>query len=238
MFSFDIFDLVLCFTIIREVSENQPLLMQEGHELLEEDIRRLIAEAKGHLQMNSGRPNRPLKCTNARDAIGYALKLLHDYKIQIASCQGRSEKEHHLAVIQELHHEIQELKERYASQSTQIKDSRIRDQHPVGSTLTMARDIQEMREKTLASLDRSERVVGCTEELANDASERLRIQRDKFYEINEGLDSIGSQIHRARREMNAFLRRMMRDKVIVFFSLLIFVGIVIALSIKYRHRRK
>ena len=219
------------------LSEHRPLLMESSFEVLEDDIRDLIKEAYDHVKGLPMSTDKAAKYNMANDAIGYSLKLLHDYRIQASGLSSRTEKEHHLSIIDSLQQGISSVRENLLAHKSYNSERRPQ-KHVVGSTLTMARDIQEMQEKSLTSLKRSEQVVQCTEELGAEASTRLKQQRDKFYEIDQGLDTIGSQIQRARKEMNAFVRRMMRDKVVVFFSLVIFVALVIALFVKYRNSKR
>ena len=210
--------------------------METSFEVLEDDIRNLIAEARQYTDGKKEHTVGLMGYSTAHDAIGFSLKLLHDYRIQASMLNSRKEKEYHMQIISSLQNDIDTI--RKAIEPNPNQPLSFLPKRSAGKSRVMTQDIKDMQEKSLAALKRCEQVIHCTEELGAEASSRLRQQRDKFYEIDQGLETIGTQIQRARREMNAFVRRMMRDKVIVFFSLLIFVALVIALSLKYRKRRQ
>lgn len=87
--------------------------------------------------------------------------------------------------------------------------------------------IQEVQGSTLQSLGRSEKLLNETEVLGNEAATTLRIQTEQIQRVNEELDEMHDDIGRAGKELKAFMRRMARDRLVIFFAIAIVVCIII-----------
>jgi chromosome segregation ATPase len=105
-----------------------------------------------------------------------------------------------------------------------------------GDARKLAKNVTDIQNSALASLARSEQLVADSERVGADAAETLRNQTEQIKETNQKLDELESHVQRARRELNAFIRRMMTDKIIIFFTLLVLVGIVVAIVLKIRNQ--
>jgi len=98
----------------------------------------------------------------------------------------------------------------------------------------LAKNITDIQNNALASLARSEQMVADTERIGKEAAETLRNQTDQIKDVNQKLDEMETQVQRAKKELNAFVRRMMTDKIIICFTLLILIGIIVAVVMKVK----
>lgn len=87
--------------------------------------------------------------------------------------------------------------------------------------------IARTQNKTLATLDDAEKTLIATEDTAADATAKLQAQTDQMRKINDDLDQLDSEVERAKKELNAFIRRMMTDKILICFAILVLLGIVL-----------
>ena len=87
--------------------------------------------------------------------------------------------------------------------------------------------------KSKAALADAEEVLQETEVTGQKAAQDLARQGEQLQAIDEELDRLGTDIQRAKRELNAFARRMATDKLILCCLFLLVVGIVIAIILKF-----
>lgn len=96
------------------------------------------------------------------------------------------------------------------------------------------RRIENTQAKTLESLANTEKTLDETEQVGNEAATTLQRQTDQIKSVNENLDQLEGQVSRAKKELNAFVRRMMTDKIILCMGFLLIVGIVAIVVLKLR----
>ena len=77
------------------------------------------------------------------------------------------------------------------------------------------------------------KTVSNMENVANETNEELLRQRAQIEEIDRKIDELGDDLTRAKRELNAFVRRMASDKLILCFLFLLVVGIVVAIILHF-----
>lgn len=87
--------------------------------------------------------------------------------------------------------------------------------------------IHDVQHNTLQSLGRSEKLLNETETLGTEAATTLRAQTEQIKQTNQELDEMHSEIGRASTELKSFMRRMARDRLIIFFLIAIVVCIII-----------
>ncbi|KPI82966.1 putative Qa-SNARE protein [Leptomonas seymouri] len=87
--------------------------------------------------------------------------------------------------------------------------------------------INEVQQGTLQSLGRSEKLLNETEALGTDAATTLRAQTEQIKSINEDLDEMHGEIGRASSELKSFMRRMARDRLIIFFAVAIVLCVIV-----------
>eukprot|EP01059_Diplonema_ambulator_P030715 TRINITY_DN5365_c0_g2_i1.p1 TRINITY_DN5365_c0_g2~~TRINITY_DN5365_c0_g2_i1.p1 ORF type:complete len:232 (+),score=60.06 TRINITY_DN5365_c0_g2_i1:49-744(+) len=85
------------------------------------------------------------------------------------------------------------------------------------------------QEKSLQSVANMESILTKTEKVAEDTTAELVRQGEVIRNIDEKLDELGDDITRAKKELNAFVRRMATDKLILCFLFLLVLGIVVAI---------
>lgn len=95
--------------------------------------------------------------------------------------------------------------------------------------------IATTQKSTIQSLNETERLIDETETIGNDAANTLRKQTDDIRKINENLDQLDSDVNRAKKELNAFIRRMMTDKIILCFAVLVVVAIIVIVVMKIKN---
>ncbi|KAK7195094.1 Qa-SNARE protein [Novymonas esmeraldas] len=110
-------------------------------------------------------------------------------------------------------------------------DARDGEDGPVVANRMEARQaatrINEVQQSTLQSLGRSEKLLNETETLGNEAATTLRAQTEQIKRTNDELDEMHSELGRASTELKSFMRRMARDRLIIFFVIAIVVCIIV-----------
>jgi hypothetical protein len=87
--------------------------------------------------------------------------------------------------------------------------------------------INEVQQSTLQSLGHSEKLLNETETLGTEAATTLRAQTEQIKHTNEELDEMHGEIGRASTELKSFMRRMARDRLVIFFVIAIVVCIIV-----------
>lgn len=97
-------------------------------------------------------------------------------------------------------------------------------------------NVQEIQKATLKKLNEGEQTVAETEKIGQDAASMLKEQGETIVQINKELDTVEAQIKRAKGELNAFIRRMATDKIILCFGVLAVAGIVTLVALKLKQK--
>jgi SNARE protein len=92
--------------------------------------------------------------------------------------------------------------------------------------------IQGTQQSALDALKRIEGTVQATQEVGESAAQKLAEQTEQMHRMNAKLDKLDSEVDRAKGELNAFIRRMMTDKIILCFILLVIIAVVAVVAIK------
>ncbi|KPA76121.1 putative Qa-SNARE protein [Leptomonas pyrrhocoris] len=87
--------------------------------------------------------------------------------------------------------------------------------------------INEVQQSTLQSLGQSEKLLNETETVGAEAATTLRAQTEQIKHVNEELDEMHGEIGRASTELKSFMRRMARDRLVIFFIIAIVVCIIV-----------
>lgn len=96
--------------------------------------------------------------------------------------------------------------------------------------------IQSTQHETLKSLGNTERLLCETETTGQDAATTLRKQTEQIEVTHANLEEMDSDLHRAGKELKGFMRRMARDRIIIFFCIAIvccLIAIVILAVLKH-----
>lgn len=96
-----------------------------------------------------------------------------------------------------------------------------------GEARSAAGRINEVQQSTLQSLGQSEKLLNETETLGTEAATTLRGQTEQIKHTNEELDEMHGEIGRASTELKSFMRRMARDRLVIFFVIAIVVCIIV-----------
>lgn len=106
------------------------------------------------------------------------------------------------------------------------------------------KDVFEAQKESLDILERLNKKVEISTNIAIESGQLLREQREDLYEIDRQLDELGGNTKRARNELTTILRRLAADKFILVLSIFVILGILIfilvsiALSIYNRFTKK
>uniref|UniRef100_A0A7S1LVM2 t-SNARE coiled-coil homology domain-containing protein n=1 Tax=Neobodo designis TaxID=312471 RepID=A0A7S1LVM2_NEODS len=86
----------------------------------------------------------------------------------------------------------------------------------------------------LAALNRIEQTVEDTKQVGDSTAQKLAEQTEQMHRMNDKLDKLDSEVDRAKSELNAFIRRMMTDKIILCFILLVIIAVIAIVIIKLK----
>jgi hypothetical protein len=106
------------------------------------------------------------------------------------------------------------------------------------------KDVYEAQKESLDILDRLNKKVEISTNIAIESGEVLRQQREDLYEIDRQLDELGGNTKRARNELTTIMRRLAADKfilvmcILAVIAILIFILVSIGLSIWNNITRK
>eukprot|EP00756_Hemistasia_phaeocysticola_P019172 Hpha_TRINITY_DN15643_c1_g4::TRINITY_DN15643_c1_g4_i1::g.101243::m.101243/K08493/VTI1; vesicle transport through interaction with t-SNAREs 1 len=97
----------------------------------------------------------------------------------------------------------------------------------------LAKTVEKHQTNSLQSLDRTNQLIGQTEVVAQDTHDTLQKQGEQLRRIDEQLDELGTDTQRARRELNAFARRLASDRLILCCMFLIVLGGLVAIILHF-----
>ena len=187
------------------------------------------------------------KYNKAQDILKRLNKTFHQFKVEVRVLEGSDQQVYEKKSAQH-NATINQLKEQLTAKRAEANapaspaaasptgspgaagDGRRGDGKDEARSAT--KRIERTQNDALAALTRSEKVVDETEVIGNDAANTLRKQTEQIKKMNDDLDQLDSEVNRAKKELNAFIRRMMTDKIILCFALLIVIGIIVIVVLK------
>jgi len=86
--------------------------------------------------------------------------------------------------------------------------------------------VTKLQDESLTSLARSKQMVEGAITIGGDTSNTLKAQTEQLKRIDAGIDEVESNLKIADKQIRAFMRRMMSDKIILTFLCLCIVGLV------------
>ncbi|KAG8346181.1 hypothetical protein TRVL_02992 [Trypanosoma vivax] len=96
----------------------------------------------------------------------------------------------------------------------------------------IVRNINVIQSSTLDSLALSEKLLGEAEGITADAVAKLTEQSEQLRQVKDNVDELDSEVNRAKRELDEFVRRMLSDRIIICFSVLILIAVVALIVLK------
>eukprot|EP01060_Flectonema_neradi_P038358 TRINITY_DN800_c0_g1_i4.p1 TRINITY_DN800_c0_g1~~TRINITY_DN800_c0_g1_i4.p1 ORF type:complete len:266 (+),score=63.82 TRINITY_DN800_c0_g1_i4:111-800(+) len=201
-------------------------------ELIEE-IEGEIAAARGDRGLE-----REHRLKVALDNLREAKKTLHSLKVEISVLPSgdrpnfEKKAKAHSAKLTELTNVVKQMKEADMSAAPTASDMDYVDDGRDEVRAAHTR-IAGHQDKSLAILNNCVKTVTETEKVANETNQELLRQRAQIEEIDRKMDELGDDLTRAKRELNAFVRRMASDKLILCFLFLLVVGIVVAIILHF-----
>jgi len=89
------------------------------------------------------------------------------------------------------------------------------------------KEVFETQKDCLDIVERLNRKVEATSDIAVDSANVLRQQRDELLEIDKELDELGGNVKRARLEITTILRKLAADKIIMILAICVVIAIFI-----------
>ncbi|CUG92010.1 transmembrane protein, putative [Bodo saltans] len=187
------------------------------------------------------------KYNRAQDVLKRLNKVYHQFKVEIRLLEGNEQSVYekksvaHGKVIGELKESVQNKRTEANNAGGDAGGS------PSGSpsaggrrndgkdeARSKTRNIEKTQKQTIESLTTTEQLINETETVATEAASKLQKQTDDIRKMNENLDQLDSDVNRAKKELNVFIRRMMTDKIILCFAVLVVVGIIVIVVMKVK----
>eukprot|EP00004_Rigifila_ramosa_P008585 TRINITY_DN1983_c1_g1_i1.p1 TRINITY_DN1983_c1_g1~~TRINITY_DN1983_c1_g1_i1.p1 ORF type:complete len:232 (-),score=73.50 TRINITY_DN1983_c1_g1_i1:48-743(-) len=84
----------------------------------------------------------------------------------------------------------------------------------------------QIQDQSIDSLARSKQMVASAQAIGSDTAATLREQTEQLKRIDKGIDEVESNLKLADKQMRAFMRRMMTDKMIMCLLCLAVFGVV------------
>lgn len=190
------------------------------------------------------------KYNKAQDTLKRLNKTFHQFKVEVRVLEGSDQAVYEKKSAQH-NATITQLKDQLAAKRAEANAPAAAAGPAVGSpggaggndgrrgdgkdeARTATKRIERTQNDALAALTRSEKIVDETETIGNDAANTLRKQTEQIKKMNDDLDQLDSEVNRAKKELNAFIRRMMTDKIILCFAVLIVIGIIVIVVLKMK----
>lgn len=214
------------------MSKDVELFVQELQDIMNQlrDIVRTVDNSAGEA--------RALKLSKGQDLLKAAQRTLHNFKVEIRSSKstGPYDKQ-----WQDFNAQLTTFKEQLQAKKTVAAaaasvggaaapesggDAVRGEAHAIGKR------IADTQDATINILKRSAATVEQTKEIAEDATTTMAKQTEQMKRTNEKLDKLDSDVDRAKSEVNAFMRRMMTDKIIICFALLLLIAIIAVIVLR------
>lgn len=188
------------------------------------------------------------KYNRAQDVLKRLNKVYHQFKVEIRLLEG-SEQTVYEKKSQAHGKVIAELKESVQSKRAEANASPTSESPSAGGggaagggrrgdgkdeARAKTRNIEKTQKQTIESLTNTEVLINETETIGTEAAAKLQQQTQDIRKMNENLDQLDSDVNRAKKELNVFIRRMMTDKIILCFAVLVVVGIIVIVVLKVK----
>lgn len=186
------------------------------------------------------------KLNKAADLVKKIGKVYHQYKYELRMLEG-SEQTIYEKKAQEHQSAIQKLKSQLTAKRAEAPTAGAgggaggaggaaggfeRKNDGKDEARASTQRIAKTQDNTIESLKRTANLVDESENIGNEAATTLKKQGDQMRENLEKLDVIEGQVDKAKAELNAFIRRMMTDKIILCFAVLIVIAIIVVVVLK------
>ncbi|ORC87819.1 putative transmembrane protein [Trypanosoma theileri] len=213
--------------------------------IYDEELKSLEEQVRNLLRALDSATNTDVKLEKYNKAQDYMKRLHkthHQFKVEVRLLDGNEQEVYekrsqmHLRTINQLKEELQSKRIENISLSAPNLNSGwssgLEKNDGKDEARAAAARINTIQGSTLESLAMTERLLNETETVGTGAATTLRVQTEQIQRVNDNLDELDSDVNRAKKELNAFIRRMMTDKIIICFSILIVIGIIVIIVLK------
>eukprot|EP01062_Namystynia_karyoxenos_P059033 TRINITY_DN5046_c0_g1_i1.p3 TRINITY_DN5046_c0_g1~~TRINITY_DN5046_c0_g1_i1.p3 ORF type:complete len:234 (+),score=74.68 TRINITY_DN5046_c0_g1_i1:156-857(+) len=214
--------------------------MPETAELYDDEVQEHLDDAAEHIA-HAARDfrSRTRHLRGAAEALATARKALQTLRREVRGMPTGPARKHlearareHQQRIETLQGQMREAQED-GDRQEEREDAKLLDHENREEARNIATKIKGHQTGALASLARTEALCEQTEEVGQDTAETLKRQGDQLRRIDDELDELGGDIQRARKELAAFMRRMMTDRIILCCICLIILAIAGAIVLHY-----
>ena len=205
--------------------------------LFDEEIQDVLDRAAQLIKQSS-----PTQATDLLDRKSKVRNLIHQLKAAVRLLDSEAERRIYTSKITQHNQRLADLRQQIAvAAAGPSEQSRLRvpTNHAtiaVGDGKDEAREatkrITNISNTTVRSLEQTLLTVHKTEEVSHEVTQQLGSQTRQMEDNNKRLDEVEGQVKKARSELNAFIRRMMTDKILLCLSILIVVGVIAVVAIK------
>jgi len=132
----------------------------------------------------------------------------------------------HEREIQQLTQQLTALKTLEAGVDEAISSSSYIDPRSKAAARGKVGEIEQLQIRTMDELKKAAEVLQDTQDQAEQGLHQLVKQREVLILIKEDLRTLDGNVQRAKREMNAFVRRMMGDRLVLVMMFIVLIGII------------
>ena len=95
-------------------------------------------------------------------------------------------------------------------------------------------NINRYQQQTIDSLNRTLITIQTTRDIGDETVSLLAMQTEQTNRINNQLENLDTEVTRGKSELWAFTRRMMADKIILCFLILIVICAIVIIVLKVK----
>ena len=203
--------------------------MTEEIAYYEEELTELIGEVRKGLEglRRLNGQAKTEKLAELGNRLQRAKQVLHSFKVEMrdlprdrSAAYDAKAREFH-AQLQAMHGELTTARQEADRQAVGVKTV---DEMSTSEVLQEAGKVQD---QSLGALQRMKQQIAQSKEVGAATAVQLEAQTRQLRNIDADIMKVKSNLGRADLLLRAFVRKMMTDKIIMIFMLLIFIGIVV-----------
>jgi len=161
-----------------------------------------------------------------------AKQVLHSFRVEMRdlprerSAAYEAKARDFQTTLQTMQAELERMREEAQRQAVGVRTV---DEMSTQEVLSEAGKVQD---KSIASIARMRQDISASKEVGAATAARLHEQTAQLKNINADIMRIESNLSRANLLLRAFMRKIMTDRIIMIFMLLIFIGVIVIIVYK------
>lgn len=203
--------------------------MTEEIAYYEEEVTELIAEVQKGLEglKRLNGQNKTERLAELTNRLQRAKQVLHSFKVEMrdlprerSAAYDAKARDFH-AQLQAMHGELTVAKQEAERQAVGVKTV---DEMTTSEVLSEAGKVQD---QSLSALQRMKQQIAQSKEVGAATAVQLEGQTRQLKNIDADIMKVKSNLARGDLLLRAFMRKIMTDKIIMIFLLLIFIGVIV-----------